>query len=78
MTEKLEALYYKGMDSWGKAHKSEIDVAMTSTGLKLSQIKVSCQCATSYWPSVTLELPLGIFSRGEYILGRKVTPEQTS
>ena len=41
VTEKLEALYSRGMNGWGKAHKSEIDVAMTSTGLKLSQIKVS-------------------------------------
>ena len=41
VTEKLEAFYSRGMNGWGKAHKSEIDVAMTSTGLKLSQIKVS-------------------------------------
>ena len=41
VTEKLEAFYSRGMDGWGKAHESEIDVAMTSTGLKLSQIKVS-------------------------------------
>ena len=32
----------RGMNGWGKAHKSEIDVVMTSTGLKLSQMKVSC------------------------------------
>ena len=41
VTEKLEALYSRGMNGWENAHNSEIDVAMTSTGLKLSQIKVS-------------------------------------
>lgn len=40
VTEKLEALYQRGMNGWGKAHESEIGLAMASTGLKLSQIKV--------------------------------------
>ena len=47
VTEKLETLYSRGMNGWGKAHKSEIDVAMTSTGLELSQIKVSLTVVTS-------------------------------
>ena len=59
VTEKLEALYCRGMDGWGKAHKSEIDVAMTSTGLKLSQIKVSC---SSYWPGIPWEACINLIT----------------
>ena len=40
VTEKLEALYQRGMTGWGKAHESDINLAIASTGLKLAQIKV--------------------------------------
>ena len=36
----LEMLYQRGMTGWGKKHSAEVRFAMTSTGLKLSQIKV--------------------------------------
>jgi len=40
VTQKLESLYDRGMTGWGKAHDSIINVALTSTGLTLSQLKV--------------------------------------
>ena len=43
VTEKLEALYRRGMTGWGKAHESDINLAIASTGLKLTQIKVTCK-----------------------------------
>ena len=37
---KLVTLYYAGMDGWGKKHQSQLETAMTSTGLTLEQVKV--------------------------------------
>ena len=37
----LESLYSRGMTGWGARHSNAIDVALQSTGLDLSQLKVS-------------------------------------
>lgn len=36
----LNSLYCKGMTGWGVKHSVAIDVALHSTGLSLSQLKV--------------------------------------
>ena len=36
----LESLYRKGMTGWGKKHSTDIEAAISSTGLHLTQIKV--------------------------------------
>lgn len=36
----LEALYKRGMTGWGKKHSGDIEAAITSTGLQLTQVKV--------------------------------------
>ena len=41
VTEVLENLYSRGMTGWGKSHGANIEVAMSSTGLTLSQVKVA-------------------------------------
>ncbi len=45
----LEKLYCGGMDGWGADHSDDISVAINSTGLTISQVKVSgkyidCKC----------------------------------
>ena len=40
LTAALERLYSGGMTGWGKDHSEIIGIAMTSTGLTLTQIKV--------------------------------------
>ena len=36
----LEALYSRGMTGWGKKHSANIETAIASTGLQLTQWKV--------------------------------------
>ena len=36
----LEALYSRGMTGWGKKHSADIETAIASTGLQLTQVKV--------------------------------------
>ena len=36
----LEGLYQKGMTGWGKMHSADFRMAVTSTGLTSSQVKV--------------------------------------
>ena len=44
VTEVLENLYSRGMTGWGKSHGAiYIEIAVSSTGLTLSQVKVSMQ-----------------------------------
>ena len=40
VTAILERLYSRGMTGWGKDHTGDIDIAIGSTGLTLSQVKV--------------------------------------
>ena len=37
----LESLYQKGMTGWGQKHSRDLESAVESTGLNLSQVKVS-------------------------------------
>ena len=37
----LQRLYSNGMTGWGKDHDSNISIAITTTGLTLTQIKVT-------------------------------------
>ena len=39
----LQSLYRRGMTGWGKRHSLDIESAVASTGLQLSQVKV-CYC----------------------------------
>jgi len=39
-TQLLENLYASGMNGWGSAHTGDIEMAISATSLKLSQIKV--------------------------------------
>ena len=36
----LESLYIRGMTGWGKRHSRDIESAIASTGLQLTQVKV--------------------------------------
>ena len=36
----LESLYSRGMTGWGKKHSGDIETAIASTGLQLTQVKV--------------------------------------
>ena len=36
----LEALYSRGMTGWGRKHSGDIETAISSTGLQLTQVKV--------------------------------------
>ena len=36
----LESLYIRGMTGWGKRHSRDIESAITSTGLQITQVKV--------------------------------------
>ena len=40
VTEMLENLYSRGMTGWGKSHSATVEVAVSSTGLTLPQVKV--------------------------------------
>lgn len=43
----LQSLYRRGMTGWGKRHSQDIESAVASTGLQLSQVKV-CHCIIVY------------------------------
>ena len=36
----LESLYRRGMTGWGRKHSQDIESAVASSGLQLSQVKV--------------------------------------
>ena len=42
----LSSLYSKGMIGWGKKHATEIQTAVSATGLSHSQVKVCCNSYT--------------------------------
>ena len=42
VVDVLEALYRRGMTGWGKKHSQDLDTAIASTGLHLTQVKVYC------------------------------------
>ena len=41
VSEVLESLYNSGMTGWGSKHSATLEMAVQSTGLKLSQVTVS-------------------------------------
>ena len=52
----LESLYKSGMTGWGAKHSANLDQAVRSTGLNLSQVKVqSNPVAQMYRPNVGTE-----------------------
>ena len=49
VVDVLEALYQMGMTGWGKKHSQDVDTAIASTGLHLTQVKVCWADIDAYY-----------------------------
>ena len=52
VTEVLEALYSRGMTGLGKPHNATVEVAVSSTGLIFSQVKIICNIVITAIPQI--------------------------